>query len=258
MDLTVFKPERFEFERHFRTLSPSQVCRSSSQFPSSAPTSRPEGSIWSPFHKSFNITKHPSLAAVPLNLVRRYRFDDGTLGILETLLISKDVRSSIDVRSSLKQFMRIESLYTLREIAHRTVAQKLSVLEFFVKAFALIGDFEARILYPSSCLIYISTEPGLSDQYYDDSQVLIKFHYPELQCRLLCKNFTRSVNIFPLLRSCYEKIWLTASYNCVTWHVFRFAWLWDMRHFCCVSSSPLVITGYRLTTWNGSLLLSTP
>lgn len=70
--------------------------------------------------------------------------------------------------------------------------------------------------------------------------------------------FTRSVNNFPLLRSCYEKIWLTASYNCVAWHVFRVAWLWDMRHFCCVNSSPLVITGYRLTTWSGSLLQSTP
>ncbi|OWM66664.1 hypothetical protein CDL15_Pgr010315 [Punica granatum] len=71
------------------------------------------------------------------------RFDGGTLGILEMLLISKDVRSSIEVRSSLKQFMRTESLCVLREIAHTTLEQKLSVLDFFVKAFALIGDFES-------------------------------------------------------------------------------------------------------------------
>ncbi|KAK4764509.1 hypothetical protein SAY87_013947 [Trapa incisa] len=79
------------------------------------------------------------------------RFDDGALEILQTLLISKDARSSVEVRSSLKQFMRLESLCALRGIAHRTVEQKLSVLEFFVKAFALIGDSEARIL-GQSCL----------------------------------------------------------------------------------------------------------
>ncbi|KAK4763036.1 hypothetical protein SAY86_008804 [Trapa natans] len=71
------------------------------------------------------------------------RFDDGALEILQTLLISKDARSSVEVRSSLKQFMRLESLCALRGIAHRTVEQKLSVLEFFVKAFALIGDSES-------------------------------------------------------------------------------------------------------------------
>ncbi|PKI66578.1 hypothetical protein CRG98_013022 [Punica granatum] len=81
------------------------------------------------------------------------RFDGGTLGILEMLLISKDVRSSIEVRSSLKQFMRTESLCVLREIAHTTLEQKLSVLDFFVKAFALIGDFEARFLNPSCLLL---------------------------------------------------------------------------------------------------------
>lgn len=62
----------------------------------------------------------------------------------------------MEVRLSLKQFMRIEALRALRGNAHKTVEQKLSVLEFFVKAFALIGDFEARILNPSCCLIYIS------------------------------------------------------------------------------------------------------
>ncbi|KAF8397215.1 hypothetical protein HHK36_016123 [Tetracentron sinense] len=71
---------------------------------------------------------------------RSLRFGDGTLRILESVLVSKDVESLLEIRSSLKDFMRSESLAVLKEIAEKTVQQKLSILEFFVRAFALAGD----------------------------------------------------------------------------------------------------------------------
>ncbi|KAI8523519.1 hypothetical protein RHMOL_Rhmol13G0080500 [Rhododendron molle] len=81
------------------------------------------------------------------------RFDDGTLGILESLLVSKDVKSLLEVRSSLSDFIRRESLSVIREIADKSVEHKLSVVEFFVRAFALAGDVEAYIrLSLGSCL----------------------------------------------------------------------------------------------------------
>ncbi|GAV74412.1 hypothetical protein CFOL_v3_17892 [Cephalotus follicularis] len=70
------------------------------------------------------------------------RFNDETLGILETVLVSKDVKSSIEVRSNLRELLRSESLSVIRQISQKTVELKLSILEFFVRAFALIGDIE--------------------------------------------------------------------------------------------------------------------
>ncbi|KAG5515058.1 hypothetical protein RHGRI_036185 [Rhododendron griersonianum] len=48
------------------------------------------------------------------------RFDDGTLGILESLLVSKDVKSLLEVCSSLSDFIRRESLSVIREIADKS------------------------------------------------------------------------------------------------------------------------------------------
>jgi len=67
-------------------------------------------------------------------------FCDATIRFLESLLVSKDVKSFIEVRSSLTDFLRSESLSVIRSIASKTVHEKLLVLEFFVRAFALVGD----------------------------------------------------------------------------------------------------------------------
>ncbi|XP_061351051.1 protein DOUBLE-STRAND BREAK FORMATION [Gastrolobium bilobum] len=68
---------------------------------------------------------------------------DETLRFLESLLVSKDVKSFIEVRSSLTQLLRSESLRVIHSIASKTVHEKLLVLEFFVRAFALVGDLES-------------------------------------------------------------------------------------------------------------------
>ena len=52
----------------------------------------------------------------------------------------------MEVRSGLMQFMRSESLSVLREISEKNVAEKLLVLEFLVRTFALVGDVEVSPL----------------------------------------------------------------------------------------------------------------
>ncbi|KAI3678540.1 hypothetical protein L6452_37836 [Arctium lappa] len=72
-----------------------------------------------------------------------FRFDNGTLRILESVLITRDVKLLLDVRSSVIDFMRHESLCVLREFKEKSVDHQLLMLEFFVRAFALTGDVES-------------------------------------------------------------------------------------------------------------------
>uniref|UniRef100_A0A2N9FHU3 Uncharacterized protein n=1 Tax=Fagus sylvatica TaxID=28930 RepID=A0A2N9FHU3_FAGSY len=82
------------------------------------------------------------------SLIKTRRFDDATLRILESVLVSNSVKSLKEVQSTLRVFLRSESLSVIREIAEKPVQQKLSILEFFVRAFALIADVEVLSLIP--------------------------------------------------------------------------------------------------------------
>ncbi|XAR58879.1 hypothetical protein NMG60_11014447 [Bertholletia excelsa] len=86
-------------------------------------------------------------------LINQRRFDNGTLQILEAILVSRDVKSLLEVRSSLRELMRSESLRIIGEIAGTTVEHKLSVLEFLVRAFALTGDVESCLAFRYEALI---------------------------------------------------------------------------------------------------------
>ncbi|KAI3749848.1 hypothetical protein L2E82_20465 [Cichorium intybus] len=77
------------------------------------------------------------------SLIQTRRFDDGTLRILESVLISRDVKLMLDVRLSLRDFMRHESLCVLSEFKEKSVDHKLLIIEFFVRAFAFTGDLES-------------------------------------------------------------------------------------------------------------------
>ncbi|XP_057431000.1 protein DOUBLE-STRAND BREAK FORMATION isoform X2 [Lotus japonicus] len=77
------------------------------------------------------------------SLIQTRSFGNATLQFLESLLLSKDVTSSIEVRSSLTRLLRSESLSVIRSIAAKTLHEKLLVLEFFVRAFALVGDLQS-------------------------------------------------------------------------------------------------------------------
>ncbi|KAF2549626.1 hypothetical protein F2Q70_00019539 [Brassica cretica] len=73
----------------------------------------------------------------------RARFDEESLRILELSLVATNLKSFSDLRSRLRDFMRSESSVIFSELAGESVVAKLSVLEFFARAFALIGDTES-------------------------------------------------------------------------------------------------------------------
>lgn len=74
-------------------------------------------------------------------------FDDATLRVLQSLLVSKDVKSLMQVRSSFTEYLRSQSLSVIRSIGSKTVQEKLLILDFFVRAFAVVGDVEVILSY---------------------------------------------------------------------------------------------------------------
>ncbi|KAL1825733.1 hypothetical protein ACET3Z_012511 [Daucus carota] len=81
------------------------------------------------------------------------RFDDETLRILDSVLVAKDVKSLLEVQSQLKDFLRRESLRIIREIAEKAVDQKLVIIDFLVRAFALSGDAESCLALRYEALV---------------------------------------------------------------------------------------------------------
>lgn len=78
----------------------------------------------------------------PLNF---RRFDEESLRILELSLVATSAKSFSDLRSGLRDLMRSESSVVFGELTGESVVAKLSVLEFFARAFALIGDTEVCV-----------------------------------------------------------------------------------------------------------------
>ncbi|KAL0865347.1 hypothetical protein Bca101_044465 [Brassica carinata] len=77
-----------------------------------------------------------------LNRIQDRRFDEESLRILELNLVATSAKLFSDIRSRLRDFMRSESSVIFSELAGESVVAKLSVLEFFARAFALVGDTE--------------------------------------------------------------------------------------------------------------------
>ncbi|KAI3461679.1 hypothetical protein Pfo_018342 [Paulownia fortunei] len=92
-------------------------------------------------------------------------FDDATVRILESILVSKDVQSLIGVRSALKQFMRDESLLIFGEIIEESVEIKLLCTDFLIRVFAIIGDVESCLALRYEALVMrdqkTTAHPGL-------------------------------------------------------------------------------------------------
>ncbi|XP_062086631.1 protein DOUBLE-STRAND BREAK FORMATION [Humulus lupulus] len=77
------------------------------------------------------------------SLILSRRLDGAALRIIESVMVSKDVRSSsMEVRSSLRDFIGSESISVMRENADKPVEKKLLDLNFLVRASALLGDVE--------------------------------------------------------------------------------------------------------------------
>ncbi|KAA8549460.1 hypothetical protein F0562_001144 [Nyssa sinensis] len=85
--------------------------------------------------------------------IENRRFDDGTLRILESVLVCKNFKSLLEVQSGLREFMRDECLCVIHGIADKSVEHKLYILDFFVRAFALVGDVESCLALRYEALI---------------------------------------------------------------------------------------------------------
>ncbi|RZC78118.1 hypothetical protein C5167_002283 [Papaver somniferum] len=81
------------------------------------------------------------------------RFGEETLGILESILVSKDVNSLLEIRSILKEFLRSEAVLVFQDILEKPVEEKLFILDFFVRAFALSGDVESCLALKYEALV---------------------------------------------------------------------------------------------------------
>ncbi|WJX37199.1 hypothetical protein P8452_24984 [Trifolium repens] len=86
-------------------------------------------------------------------LIQTRSFGNATLRFLDSLLLSKDVKSLVEIRSSLMQLLKSESLSIIQSIAAESVHDKLIVLEFFVHAFALVGDLESCLALRYEALV---------------------------------------------------------------------------------------------------------
>ncbi|CAA2991837.1 uncharacterized protein LOC111384186 isoform X1 [Olea europaea subsp. europaea] len=88
-------------------------------------------------------TSHSLQISLFRSQIRTRSFGDGTLQLLESLLVSKDVKSLVEVRSALTEFMRDESLQIFREISEKSVEYKLLCTDFLIRVFGLIGDVQS-------------------------------------------------------------------------------------------------------------------
>ncbi|XP_078446776.1 protein DOUBLE-STRAND BREAK FORMATION [Wolffia australiana] len=71
------------------------------------------------------------------------RFSDKTIRILELVVSTTDVQSLIYSRSVLRDLLRSEGKRVLQELSGKDAYHKLFVVDFFVRAFALVGDVES-------------------------------------------------------------------------------------------------------------------
>ncbi|KAL6577184.1 hypothetical protein OROMI_011460 [Orobanche minor] len=97
--------------------------------------------------------------------IQNRSFDDVTLRILESILVSKDVQWLTKVESALKQFMKDESIFVFGEISQESVEIKLLYTDFMIRVFALIGDVESCLALRYEALVMreekTTTHPGL-------------------------------------------------------------------------------------------------
>ncbi|KAL3850571.1 hypothetical protein ACJIZ3_012453 [Penstemon smallii] len=100
-----------------------------------------------------NITSPAQQISLFRSRIQSRSFDDTTVGILESILVSKNVESLNRVRSALKQLLKDESLVIIREIHEESVEIKLLCTDFLVHLFALIGDFESCLALRYEALI---------------------------------------------------------------------------------------------------------
>ncbi|XP_078181134.1 protein DOUBLE-STRAND BREAK FORMATION [Carex rostrata] len=83
------------------------------------------------------------------------RFTDETLEVLDSILASRDVPLILETRSKLRDLIRYEAVMALRGVKEKpaSVDEKLCIVQFFVSAFALIGDVESCLALKYDALV---------------------------------------------------------------------------------------------------------
>ncbi|PKA55333.1 hypothetical protein AXF42_Ash003971 [Apostasia shenzhenica] len=90
--------------------------------------------------------------------IEKGRFSDVSLRLLESVLIAKDVRSLLAIRSSVQELLRSKAASVMDEVAGKTIDEKLRIADFFVKAFALVGDAESCLALRYEALVLRETK----------------------------------------------------------------------------------------------------
>ncbi|KAJ0960063.1 hypothetical protein J5N97_000178 [Dioscorea zingiberensis] len=84
-----------------------------------------------------------------------------TLRALESILVVRDVRSLEETRATLRDLLKSEANSVLGEISDKSTDLKLGIVDFFVKAFAVVGDVESCLALKYEALVLRDTKFGL-------------------------------------------------------------------------------------------------
>ncbi|KAJ8423858.1 hypothetical protein Cgig2_027119 [Carnegiea gigantea] len=81
------------------------------------------------------------------------RYDDYTMRTLQVSLESKDSRFLPYLRNSLKEELRSESQIAVHQLADIPIGYVLSLLDFFVHAFAIVSDVKSWLVLRYEALV---------------------------------------------------------------------------------------------------------
>ncbi|KAH7656731.1 hypothetical protein IHE45_18G092600 [Dioscorea alata] len=90
-------------------------------------------------------------------------FGSETLCALESILVARDVRSLVKTRAALMDLLKSEATSVLGEISDSSTDLKLGIVDFFVKAFAVVGDVESCLALKYEALVLRDSNNGEDD-----------------------------------------------------------------------------------------------
>ncbi|KAK8926326.1 hypothetical protein KSP39_PZI018539 [Platanthera zijinensis] len=146
----------------------------------------------------------PAAVAEQISLFRSFieegSYSDVSLRILETLLVAKDLRALLEIRSTLQELLRSEVTSVMARIAAKSTDEKLDIAEFFVKAFALVGDVESCLALKYEALVLRESK------YYnnDDFRVSYQEWYTFAKDSLHNRYYSIAVKGFDSALSCFQ------------------------------------------------------
>ncbi|KAM0953173.1 hypothetical protein DsansV1_C02g0021241 [Dioscorea sansibarensis] len=82
------------------------------------------------------------------------------LWVLESILVARDVRSLEKTRAALRDLLKSEATSVLGEISDSGTDLKLGIVDFFVKAFAVVGDVESCLALKYEALVLRDSNYG--------------------------------------------------------------------------------------------------